>query len=234
MRAPRFWILVERPPETQSPNTQEQLDRVLPIIEKVAREFEIFISVDTSNPQVMQEAVKHGAGMINDQRGLQLPNALATAAKLDVPICLMHFFLERRQPGSSSPAALLTKIIEDFRTIIKNCLAAGIGCEQILIDPGFGQGHYCKNVSENFYLLSHLSKIIDLGQPVLVGWSRKSMVGDVLQAPPEQRLYGSIAAATIAAMQGASVIRVHDVAETMDAIRIVNAFHHEAAESLCR
>ncbi len=213
--------------ENQNPTPEQQLDRILPVIEKVASEFDVLISVDTSHPLVMREAVKYGALMINDQRGLQLPGALETAAQLNVPVCLMHFFMQRRQPASSSPALLLANIIQNFQNLIQKCLQAGMNKEQILIDPGFGQGHYCKNVQENFYLLSHLNELTDLGFPVLVGWSRKSMIGDTLKAPPSQRLYGSIAAATIAAMQGASVIRVHDVAETMDAVRIVNAFRQE-------
>ncbi len=204
-----------------------QLERILPMIEKICAEFDILVSVDTSYPLVMLEAVKAGAKMINDQRGLQLPGALEAVKKLNVPVCLMHFFLQKREPGSSTPAQLLTKIIEDLHTAAQRCLQAGVSVEQILVDPGFGQGHYCKNVQENFYILAHLQAIIQLGFPVLVGWSRKSMLGDILNAPPAGRLYGSIAAATLAAMNGAAVLRVHDVAETMDAVRVVNAYKCE-------
>lgn len=210
-----------------APTPEQQLERILPMIEKICAEFDILISVDTSYPLVMLEAVKAGAKIINDQRGLQLPDALETVKQLNVPVCLMHFFLHKREPGSSTPAQLLAKIIEDLRTAAQRCLQAGVSLEQILLDPGFGQGHYCKNVQENFYILAHLQEIIQLGFPVLAGWSRKSMIGDILNAPPAGRLYGSIAAATLAAMKGAAVLRVHDVAETMDAVCVVNAYRRE-------
>lgn len=112
----------------------------------------------------------------------------------------------------------------DLSQSVQRCEAAGITCDRILVDPGFGQGNYGKNCEENFYLLSRLHEIASTEYPVLIGWSRKSMIGDVLNAPADERLYGSISAATIAAMLGASVIRVHDVKETMDALQIFRQF----------
>jgi dihydropteroate synthase len=137
----------------------------------------------------------------------------------------MHFFNYLRHPGSCSLSELLAMVKADLWTTAVRCQSAGIIPGRIIIDPGFGQGHYCKNAQENYYLLAHLSEFADLGFPVLVGWSRKSMIGETLgKVNPQERLYGSIAAAALAAMQGASIIRVHDVPETMDAVKVFRAF----------
>jgi dihydropteroate synthase len=210
-----------------SPGAQEQIDRVAPLIEFIAQ-FPVLISVDTSLPAVMREAVARGADMINDQRGLQLPGALAAAVELEVPVVIMHFFATPRQPGSSSLPELMAGIKADLWTAVTRCQTAGMSKERIIIDPGFGQGHYCKNAQENYYLLAHLSEFAKWGLPVLTGWSRKSMIGETLgNVPPQERLYGSIAAAVLAAMQGASIIRVHDVPETIDAIKVFRAMRDE-------
>ncbi len=208
---------------SQGPSIQQQIDRIVPLVELVSKQFDVLISVDTSEPAVMREAIKHGAHMINDQRGLQVPGALSTLHELSVPVCLMHFFAKVRVAGSSSLSELLTTIKNDLHQVIARCQSAGIANDKIIIDPGFGQGNYGKNSQENFYLLAHLSELASWGYPVLAGWSRKSMIGDVLGVPPAQRLSGSIAAATLAAMHGAAIIRVHDVAETVDAIKIFRA-----------
>ncbi|MBS0351139.1 MAG: dihydropteroate synthase [Proteobacteria bacterium] len=208
-----------------SPNAQQQIDRVAPVVEMVAKRFQVLISIDTSEPQVMREAVSLGAHLINDQRGLQAPGALKAAVELKTPVCLMHFFNYSRQPGSCSLPELLATIKADLGTSAIRCQSAGITPERIIIDPGFGQGHYCKNTKENYYLLANLSEFTHLGFPILVGWSRKSMIGETLgKINPQERLYGSIAAAALAAMRGASIIRVHDVPETMDAIKVFRAF----------
>lgn len=212
----------------QSPGIQEQIDRVAPWIEFISTQFPVLVSIDTSQPQVMREAVARGAHLINDQRGLQAPDALATVVELAVPVCLMHFFAAPRPAGSGSLPELLAGIKADLWTLTTRCRMAGIPADRIIIDPGFGQGHYCKNAQENYYLLAHLAQLVDLGYPVLVGWSRKSMIGETLGGvSAEQRLYGSIAAAALAAIQGASIIRVHDVAETMDAIKVFRAMRDE-------
>ncbi len=205
---------------------QEEIDRVAPMIDSIASRFPVLISVDTSQPGVMREAVRQGAHIINDQRGLQAPGALVAAVELKTPVCLMHFFSEPRQPGSCSLAELMARIKADLWILTARCQTAGISAERIMIDPGFGQGNYCKNAQENYYLLAHLKEFGALGFPVLVGWSRKSMIGEILGGvSPQDRLYGSIAAAALAAMQGAAIIRVHDVAETIDAIKVFQAMH---------
>lgn len=209
-----------------SGTVQQQIDRVAPIIEAIARQFPVLISVDTSQPEVMREAVARGAHLINDQRGLQVPGAMATVVELKIPVCLMHFFATPRVPGSCSLLNLLAMVKADLWTVITRCQTAGISPDRIIIDPGFGQGHFCKNAHENYYLLAHLREFNELGFPVLVGWSRKSMIGETLGgAPPKDRLYGSIAAAALAAMQGAAILRVHDVVETIDAIKVFRAMH---------
>ncbi len=211
---------------------QQQIDRVAPIVEEIARNFPILISVDTSQPEVMREAVAHGAHIINDQRGLQVPGAMSTVVELKMPVCLMHFFSTPRTPGSCSLLNLLAMIKADLWTLGTRCQTAGVSHDRIIIDPGFGQGHYCKNAQENYYLLAHLQEFNELGFPVLVGWSRKSMIGETLGGvPPKERLYGSIAAASMAAMHGAAIIRVHDVVETMDAIKVFRAMHEHYISS---
>src|SRR5690606_30956895 len=126
-----------------------------------------WISVDTSQPAVMREAVKQGAHIINDQRGLQRPGALATVLELKTPVCLMHFFAEPRLPGSCTLKELMALIKADLWTLTARCQTAGIRADRILIDPGFGQGNYCKNARENYYLLAHLKEFGALGFPVL-------------------------------------------------------------------
>jgi len=209
--------------ERDAPSIQEELDRVVPVIEAIAERFDTLISVDTSQADVMRAAVSVGAGMINDQRALRQDQALETAAALNVPICLMHFFQAPRQPGDIELDALLEQVKHELSEAVQRCELAGISRERLLIDPGFGQGNFGKNCDENYYLLANLTRFQELGLPILVGWSRKSMIGDVLNVPPKERLYGSIAAAVISAMQGAAVIRVHDVKETVEAVKIFQA-----------
>ncbi len=212
-------VIIER----DAPSIQQELDRVIPVIEAITQRFDILVSVDTSEAAIMREAVAAGAGMINDQRALVREGALQAALELAVPICLMHFFTSSRLWKRPDYERLLLQVYQELKQAINRCETAGILRSRLLIDPGFGQGNYGKSCDENYYLLAHLNRFQALGLPILVGWSRKSMIGDVLKAPPEDRLYGSMAAAVIAAMQGASVIRVHDVKETMDAIKIFKA-----------
>lgn len=202
------------------PSAQQELDLLIPFIEALTKKINIKISVDTTRAIVMEESVKAGAKFINDQRALTEENALKTAVKLNVPVCLMHHFNPLRQPGSSTHAELLTQIKNDLQNYALRCLSGGMQKENIILDPGFGGGSFGKNAAENFYLLKHLNEIVALGFPVLVGLSRKSMFAEIAEKV-EDRLHASIAAATVAAMQGASIIRVHDVRETVEAMKVV-------------
>lgn len=198
---------------------QEELDRTIPVIEAVARNSDCVISIDTSKAQVMTEAVKAGAGLINDVRALQEPNALEAAANAKVPVCLMHM---QGQPRTMQHNPSYNDVVADVSAFlserVKACEAKGIAKEQVLLDPGYGFG---KSLEHNYALVKHLPEIMELGYPVLVGMSRKSMIGNLLNRKVDERLAGSISLATIVAQMGAHIIRVHDVAETADAVNIV-------------
>ncbi|RDH87078.1 MAG: dihydropteroate synthase [endosymbiont of Escarpia spicata] len=200
----------------------QEIDRVVPLIERLSRELDVPISIDTSKPAVMREAVAAGAGLINDVQALQAEGALEAAAELAVPVCLMHM---RGEPCTMQAAPEYTDVVADVRDFlserIKACRSAGIFLERLLVDPGFGFG---KTLAHNLALLKNLSEFSALSVPLLVGISRKSMIGALLgDAPVDQRLYGSVAAAVLAATQGASIIRAHDVKATVDALRIAAA-----------
>ncbi|TDS99453.1 dihydropteroate synthase [Erwinia rhapontici] len=202
-------------------SVQQELDRVMPVVEAIAQRFEVWISVDTSKPDVIRESARAGAHIINDIRSLQEPGALAAAAETGLPVCLMHM---QGEPKTMQQAPQYQNILQDvdafFVEHISRCEAAGIKKSQLLLDPGFGFG---KNLSHNYQLLSHLADYHHFGLPLLVGMSRKSMVGQLLNVGPSQRLTGSLACAVIAAMQGAHILRVHDVKETVEAMRVVEA-----------
>lgn len=218
--------------DRESPSIAEEMDRVVPVIEALSKRFDVLLSVDTSNAAVMEAAVEMGAHIVNDQRALAQEQALAMVAKLGVPVCLMHYFTTQRKPDSSSKTQLFHQIYQALGESIARARSAGIRDDRIIIDPGFGGGvNYGKSTPENFYLLTRLPEFTQWELPVLAGWSRKSMIGEVLQVVPEQRLYGSIAAACLCMLQGASIIRVHDVAETADAIKIITAYLGEIAQN---
>ncbi|WP_283104466.1 dihydropteroate synthase [Shewanella inventionis] len=199
----------------------EELERVIPIIEYTAKTHDVWISIDTSKPEVMEAAVNAGANMINDVRALQAPGALAMAASLDVPICLMHM---QGDPQTMQNAPIYEDVVDDvtafFELRIAYCEAAGIERERLILDPGFGFG---KTLAHNYRLLAMLPKLHEFHLPLLVGMSRKSMIGNLLGRDTEQRLAGSLAAALIAAQQGAQIIRVHDVTETVDVLKVMSA-----------
>lgn len=199
----------------------EELARVVPVVEALAQRFEVFISVDTSKAAVIRESANAGAHLINDVRSLQEPGALAAAAQSELPVCLMHM---QGEPRTMQQAPQYDDLIGDvnafFQHHIARCNAAGITNQKLLLDPGFGFG---KNLAHNYQLLARLSEFHHFGLPLLVGMSRKSMIGQLLNVPPEQRLIGSVACAVIAAMQGAQIVRVHDVKETVEAMRVVEA-----------
>jgi len=208
-------------PGAESVNETEELVRVIPVIEAIRQESDIPISIDTSKPQVMRSAVRAGANLINDVYALRAEGTLATAAELDVPVCLMHM---QGEPRTMQQSPIYDDLINDIKEFlaarIDACLDAGIKREQILLDPGFGFG---KTPEHNLSLIKHLDQFSDLGLPILAGVSRKSTIGYILNKEVDDRLYGSIALSAIALCNGASVIRTHDVAATMDAIKIYQA-----------
>lgn len=200
---------------------QEELDRVCPVVEAIARELDTIVSVDTSSPEVMRQAVALGAGMINDVRALQRPGAPETVAETGAPVCIMHI---QGEPDHMQDNPSYRNVRRDVSTFLTERLrvieAAGVPSDRIILDPGFGFG---KTVRHNFQLLNGLEQLQQLGHPLLVGMSRKSMLGQVTGRDVGERLSASVAAATIAAMKGVSIIRVHDVRETVDALKVVAA-----------
>lgn len=208
-------------PQAEQVSLQQELDRVLPVIETIRQHFDCLISIDTSKAEVMRQAIALGANMINDIRALQQPNALATAVDLGVPVCLMHM-QGTPQTMQHNPQ------YQDAVSEVKNwliarasyCIQQGILAENIILDPGLGFG---KTVQHNYQLLKHCQQLVETGFPVLIGLSRKSMLGAVLNKTVDQRLIGSVTGALLAVMKGAKILRVHDVEETVDAIKIFNA-----------
>lgn len=199
----------------------EELDRVIPVVEAVRSRFDVLISVDTSVPSVITQAASAGAGMVNDIRALQRPGALQAAAATKLAVCLMHMQGDpqsmQQKPQYSDVVAEVYEFLQQ-RTVA--CSNEGIDAARICVDPGFGFG---KSVEHNYQLLAQLGKLQALGFPVLVGLSRKSMIGAVTGKPIEHRIVGSVAAAVLAAAAGARIIRVHDVAETLDAMKVISA-----------
>jgi dihydropteroate synthase len=209
-------------PGAQPVSVQEELDRVIPVIEALAGELPVPVSVDTSKPEVMRAAVAAGAGLINDVAALRRPGALAAAAQLGVPVCLMHM---QGEPGTMQREPSYRDVVAEVRDFlaarVAACEAAGIPRDRLLIDPGFGFG---KTLAHNLALLRGLPQLGELGLPVLVGLSRKSMIGSLLGgAGIGERLHGSLAAAVLAVDRGAAIVRVHDVAPTVAALRIAAA-----------
>ncbi|MDT0177102.1 dihydropteroate synthase [Enterobacter sp. BRE11] len=208
-------------PGADEVSVEEELARVIPVVEAIAQRFEVWISVDTSKAEVIREAARAGAHIINDIRSLSEPGALEAAAAANLPVCLMHM---QGEPRTMQQAPEYRDVVSEvdayFVDQIARCVAAGIKKEYLLLDPGFGFG---KNLNHNYELLAHLGHFHHFGLPLLVGMSRKSMIGQLLNVGPSQRLTGSLTCATIAAMQGAQIVRVHDVKETVEAMRVVEA-----------
>jgi len=196
----------------------EEIDRVVPVIESIRQVSQVPVSIDTSKPEVMRAAVVAGAAMINDVRALTCDGAMAVAADLQLPVCLMHM---QGQPDSMQRNPNYSDVVEEVRTFLLNraqaCMSNGIPHDRIIIDPGFGFG---KSVQHNIELLRHLDRLVDTGFAVLAGLSRKSMIGAMLDDPKRDRLAGSVTLALYAMRQGVHIVRVHDVAETVDALRI--------------
>jgi dihydropteroate synthase len=200
---------------------QQELDRVIPVIEALAGRLDVILSVDTMKPEVMREAVRAGAGLINDVRALAEPGALEAAAESGAAVCLMHMQGMPRTMQQNPHYEDVVREVGDFlRERTAACLAAGIPAERICVDPGFGFG---KNLAHNLQLLAGLPRIVADGPPVLVGLSRKSMLGAITGRPVDERLAGSLALATIATLHGALIVRAHDVAATRDAVAVAFA-----------
>ncbi|MEL0168719.1 MAG: dihydropteroate synthase [Pseudomonadaceae bacterium] len=202
-------------------SVDEELQRVVPVVEAIAARFDVVISVDTSTPEVMTASAAAGAGMINDVRALERPGALEAARATGLPVCLMH---RQGEPETMQLAPRYASVLDEVNAYlqarVEACEVAGIARERIILDPGFGFG---KTLEHNLQLFAHLRDLRPAGLPVLVGVSRKSMIGQALDRPVDQRLYGSLALAALAVDAGAAILRVHDVAETADVVRMAEA-----------
>ena len=207
-------------PGAQPVSVQEELDRVLPAVEILAGEVDAIVSLDTSTPQVMREGAALGAGLLNDVRALRRPGALQAASELGLPVCLMHM---QGAPDTMQQAPHYEDVLGDVAAFLEQrrraCVAAGIPRQRILFDPGFGFG---KTASHNLQLLAGLPRLAALA-PLLVGLSRKSLIATLTGRCVDQRLAGSLALALLAAQRGARILRVHDVGETVDVLRILQA-----------
>jgi dihydropteroate synthase len=210
-------------PGAKSVSVQEEMDRVIPVIEALHGEVAVPLSIDTSKPEVMRTAVAAGAGFINDVYALRAPGALEAAAELNVPVCLMHMQGEpRTMQDNPHYADVVTDVREFLAARLAAAGAAGIARERLVIDPGFGFG---KTAEHNLELLRGLDIFSRLGPPVLAGLSRKSMIGKLLGLPVERRMHASVALALIAVQNGARIVRVHDVGPTVEALRMVRVVY---------
>ncbi|MCE2593741.1 dihydropteroate synthase [Motilimonas cestriensis] len=206
-------------PGAEPVSLDEELSRTIPVIEKIANDLDVWISIDTSKAQVMKEAVAAGAHLINDVCALQEEGALEVAAQCKVPVCLMHMQgAPRSMQVSPSYEDVAKDITRFFMQRISACREAGIDKSQIILDPGFGFG---KTLDHNYQLLQRLKQFSELGYPLLTGLSRKSMFGDWLGRTVEQRLAASLAGVLLCAQQGANIVRVHDVQETSDVLKVL-------------
>jgi dihydropteroate synthase len=208
-------------PGSASVPVDEELDRTIPLIEALHDEIVLPISIDTSKPEVMRAAAEAGAGLINDVWALRRQGALDAAAALGLPVCLMHM---QGEPGSMQHDPQYGDVVGEVERFLldraADCVAAGVGRDRILIDPGFGFG---KRLEHNLALLRSVARLAKHGYPVLVGLSRKSMLGQLTGRPVNDRVSASVSAALLAVQAGAAIVRVHDVAETRDALKILDA-----------
>jgi len=208
-------------PGAEAVSAAEEIDRVLPVIERLTARIEAVVSVDTSKPEVMRAAAAAGAGLINDVRALTAPGALEAAAATRCAVCLMHM---RGEPATMQRDPVYADVTSEVKAFLleraQDCLAAGIGAERLAIDPGFGFG---KTLAHNLELLRRLPELAATGMPVLVGLSRKSSVGALTGRSGGERLAGSLALAALAVFNGARIVRAHDVAPTVDALKVASA-----------
>jgi dihydropteroate synthase len=211
-------------PGSRPVDLHEELRRVIPVIARLRDHTPAILSVDTSKPEVMHAAAAAGAGMINDVRALREPGALEAAVITGCGVCLMHMLGE---PHTMQDAPTYQDVVAEVRLFLEQrletCLTAGLPAERIVLDPGFGFG---KTLEHNLELLRHLGELSVAGLPVLAGLSRKSTVGAIIGRPADDRVHGSVALAVVAALNGARILRVHDVAATVDALKVVAAFQN--------
>ena len=199
---------------------QQELDRVLPVIEAITAEFPVIVSIDSYKAEVMRQAVAVGAGLVNDVYGLRGEGVLDVVSKVNAPVCIMHMQGKPKTMQQAPQYENVVQAVDDFFVErIQACERYGIAKERIILDPGFGFG---KTLDHNLTLMKNLALFAHLGCALLAGVSRKSMIGAMLDKPVEQRLYGSLALATLAVWQGARIIRAHDVAATVDAVHVAN------------
>lgn len=215
--------------ESTRPNAEiitisQEIERVVPLVEAVRQRFDCLISVDSSKAEVFRESAKAGADILNDIRALTEPNALETAAELDLPVCIMHM---QGSPQTMQQAPHYDDVVEEVADFLNrrilDCTLAGIPKEHIILDVGFGFG---KTVEHNYQLLKHLNAFVASGYPVLAGLSRKSMIGAITGKPVDQRVIGSVTGALLCVQNGAQIVRVHDVAETKEALQIWQAMNN--------
>jgi dihydropteroate synthase len=208
-------------PGAAAVSEQEELDRVIPVVAAIAAAVDVPLSVDTSKPVVMAEAVRAGAAMINDIRALQEDGTLRAAVELQCPVCLMHM---QGQPRTMQRQPVYDDVVQEVAEFldgrVRACIAAGLPADRIIVDPGFGFG---KTPRHNIELLANLRQLRSLGQPILVGLSRKSTLGALTGRDVADRMPASIAAAVLAVIAGATIIRAHDVRETVDALKVTTA-----------
>lgn len=205
----------------------EELERVVPVIERLAQRLAVPISVDTTKPEVMRAAVAAGATMINDVCALTRPGALEAAVETEAAVCLMHMLGEpRTMQAAPSYRDVVAEVRQFLDARVAACEAAGIARARICVDPGIGFG---KALEHNLALLARLDELAGPSLPLLVGVSRKSLVGMITGRPPGERLAGSVALAALAVARGAAIVRAHDVAATLDAVKVAGAFRRASA-----
>ncbi|MDP6967833.1 MAG: dihydropteroate synthase [Gammaproteobacteria bacterium] len=211
-------------PGADAVSVEQELSRVIPVIEAIRQRFAVAVSIDTSTPQVITAAAQAGVGLINDVRALQRDGALQAAAETGLPICLMHI---KGEPKTMQQAPCYADLVAEIRAYfeqrIKACAAVKISREKLLLDPGFGFG---KTLQHNLQLLKHMQQLTTFDLPLLVGMSRKSMIGNTLNKPVDERLYGGLAVAVLAFERGANIVRTHDVGATVDALQMAQAVLH--------
>lgn len=208
-------------PGAESVSLQEELDRVIPVIDRISKQLAVAVSVDTSKPEVMRAAVAAGATLVNDVFALRREGAVEAVVELNVAVCLMHMQGEPRSMQEAPEYRELPReIIAFLAERIAACTAAGIAADKIIVDPGFGFG---KNDEHNLQLLANLERLQELQRPLLVGLSRKRTLGNLTGKAADQRVFAGVAAAVIAVRGGANIVRTHDVAATVDALKIADA-----------